>query len=225
MTNSTAHQSLPELTLLRHGETQWNRVGRYQGQQDSPLTLTGIGQIRAIAQTLRPQITELKAYQVWSSPLTRTRQSVSVFCEELGISYDDVHFDDRLMERAFGRWEGLTLDEIAAKFPDDVAAEKANRWNFAIPGGGESFADVAKRLNSWLDDVAGQGPLIVMAHGGSGRVLRGVCMGASPQSIFAFNEPQSTAFVISNGSSTTINATAKHLQAVGLDNAGLGVRI
>ncbi len=164
-------------------------------------------------------------YQVWSSPLTRTRQSISIFCEELGLSFGDVHFDDRLMERAYGRWEGLTMDEIAERCSEDVEMEKADRWNFAIPEGGESFAHVAKRLRNWLDDVSGDEPIIAMAHGGSGRVLRGICMGLSPEEIFAFNDPQSTAFLISNGSSITINAAPEQLQKFGCDSAGLGVRI
>lgn len=90
-----------QIISLRHGETQWNRDGRIQGHMDSPLTLVGIGQMRAIAKTLRPHVQNLGAYQVWSSPLARTRQSISVFCEELGIDYGDVRFDDRLMERAY----------------------------------------------------------------------------------------------------------------------------
>lgn len=222
---NTSFSTRPNITLLRHGETQWNRDGRYQGQLDSPLTLTGIGQIRAIAQTLRAHLGDITSYQIWSSPLTRTRQSVSVLCEELGLSYNKVGFDKRLMERAYGRWEGLTLDEIATRYPQDVALEKADRWNFTIPGGGESFADVANRLENWLDDIPNDQPVITMAHGGSGRVLRGVYMNLEPDAIFTFNDPQSTAFVMSNAGSKTINAAPDRLQAFGCDNAGLGVRI
>jgi len=225
MINPSTRPSRPNIALLRHGETQWNRIARYQGQKDSPLTSTGIGQIRAIAQTLRPHLDDLSIHRVWSSPLTRTRQSISIFCEELGLSYDDVQFDDRLMERAYGRWEGLTLDEIASRYPEDMDMENADRWNFAIPGGGESFADVAKRLQSWLDDAPNDAPAIVMAHGGSGRLLRGIYVGLEPEKIFALNDPQSTAFMMSNATSLTINATPEWLQAFGCQNAGLGVRI
>ena len=215
----------PEIVLLRHGETQWNREGRYQGQLDSPLTLTGIAQIRAIAHTLCPIIEALGSCQLWSSPLTRTRQSASIFCEELGLSYADVQFDDRLMERAYGRWEGLTMDEIARRYPEDVEMEKAGRWHFSIPGGGEKFSDVSDRVKNWLDDISNDIPVIAMAHGGSGRVLRGVCMNLEPQKIFAFNDPQSTAFIMSDATTKTIPASPVHLQTFGCDNAGLSVRI
>jgi len=215
----------PEIVLLRHGETQWNRVGRYQGQQDSPLTLTGIGQLRAISRSLRPHLRKLDLYQVWSSPLTRTRQSVSIICEELGLPYEDVNFDGRLMERAYGRWEGLTIDEILTQYPEDMEMEKADRWNFCIPGGGESFASVADRLRDWLNDISDIGPVIVMAHGGSGRVLRGICTNSESEKIFAFNDPQCTSFLISDGRSTTVNAESEHLLEYGCEDSGLGVRI
>jgi len=224
MTDQPLHAS-PEIVLLRHGETQWNREGRYQGQHDSPLSLNGIGQIRAIAETLRPIIEELEHYQLWSSPLTRTRQSVSIFCEQLGLSYADVLFDDRLMERSYGRWEGLTMVEIELRYAEDVEMEKADRWNFAIPNGGEKFADVADRLRSWLDDIANDTPVITMTHGGAGRVLRGVYMNLKPETIFAFNDPQSSAFTMSDTTSKTIQAAPEHLQAFGCLNPGLGVRI
>lgn len=225
MPTRDALTAMPDIALLRHGETQWNRAKRYQGQQDSPLTLTGIGQIRAIARSLLPHLSDPNRYRLWSSPLVRTRQSISIFCEELGFAYDQVIFDDRLMERAFGRWEGLTMTEIAARYPDDIAMEKADRWGFAIPGGGESFAAVADRLQDWLQDVSASGSIIVMAHGGSGRVLRGICTGAEPEHIFAYNEPQSTAFLCSEGRATSVEATEDHLRRFGCEDAGLGVRI
>lgn len=224
MAESERKSSLPVIVLLRHGETQWNRTGRYQGQQDSPLTLTGVGQIRAVAQTLRPHLHELGSYRLWSSPLVRTRQSVSVFCDELGLAYDDVRFDDRLMERAYGRWEGLTVPEIAARYPEDMEHEKADRWNFAIPGG-ESFAAVAARLRDWLAYAVADRPVVVMAHGGSGRVLRGICTGAEPQAVFAYDDPQSTAILIANGGSTPLPAGSDLLRKYGCADAGRRVRI
>jgi probable phosphoglycerate mutase len=155
----------------------------------------------------------------------RTRQSVSILCEELGLSYEDVSFDDRLMERAYGRWEGLTIGEIAARYPEDLDMEKADRWHFAIPGGGESFAAVANRLRDWLKDVPGDRPVIAMAHGGSGRVLRGVCTGSEPQRVFAYDDPQSTAVLISNGVSTAVGAEGRYLMEYGCEDAGKRVRI
>lgn len=225
MAAHTALNFLPDIALLRHGETQWNRAGRYQGWQDSPLTLSGVGQVRAIARSLLPHLHDLGRYQIWSSPLMRTRQSVSILCEELGLSYDRVNFDDRLMERAYGRWEGLTMEEITARYPEDTEMERSDRWAFAIPGGGESFASVADRLQDWLKSISDSESIIVMAHGGSGRVLRGICSGANPESVFAYNDPQSTAFLFSGGVSTVVEAEEEYLRTFGCKDAGLGVRI
>lgn len=213
-----------DMLLLRHGETQWNREGRYQGHLDSPLTLTGIGQIRALAETLRQQLESRGKVDIWSSPLTRTRQSASIFCEQLGLNYGDVRFDERLMERSYGRWEGLTLDEIAERYPDDIEAQRHDRWSFVAPGG-ESFAQVQIRLRDWLADLNSATPIVVMAHGGSGRVLRGLCIGSSHAEVFAFNDPQSRAFQLSGGRSTVIDSSPQHLQTFDCDGAGLGVHI
>lgn len=220
MDEQNATAAMPDMVLLSHGETHWNRARRYQGHLDSPLTITGTGQIRAIAKTLLPHLGNPSRYQVWSSPLFRTRQSVAILCEELNLSFDDVQFDDRLMERAYGRWEGLTQDEIDARHPDDVKMENADRWNFAIPGGGESFAQVSERLRDWLKSISGNRQLIVMAHGGSGRVLRGICAGLSPENIFACDYTQSTAFLISNGTTTILRAESDYLRQFGGAGAG-----
>lgn len=225
MSRCTTPLELPTLALFRHGETQWNRVGRYQGHQDSPLTLTGIGQVRAAARSVQPHLGDLSRYCIWSSPLPRTRQSVSILCEELGLPFANVTFDDRLMERGYGRWEGLTLDQITARYPEDVAQEKADRWTFAIPDGGESFATVAKRLRDWLSDLPNDESVMVMAHGGSGRVLRGLCSGLTPEDIFAFNDPQSSAFLITKSHAQTIPAKQEALLKFGCADSGLGVRI
>ncbi|WP_337995898.1 histidine phosphatase family protein [Oleispirillum naphthae] len=217
--------AFPEIVLLRHGETQWNRVARYQGQQDSPLTLTGVGQIRAIAQSLRPRLRDLSLCRVWSSPLPRTRQSVSILCEELGLPYEAVRFDERLMERAYGRWEGLTSAEVGVRYREDKEMEAADRWSFAIPGGGESFAAVAERLRDWLHGLTADRTAIVMAHGGCGRVLRGICTGAEPQAVFAYDDPQSTAILLADGGATPLPAEPGLLARYGCRDAGRRVRI
>ncbi|CCQ74499.1 Fructose-2,6-bisphosphatase [Magnetospira sp. QH-2] len=217
-------KSAPEMILLRHGETQWNRARRYQGQQDSPLTLTGIGQVRAIAETLRDHINEGTGFDIWSSPLPRARQSISIFCDQLDLDYGSVRFDDRLMERSYGRWEGLARDDISCRYPEDLAREDEDRWHFNIPHG-ESFKQVGDRLGDWLHELNANQPVLVMAHGGSGRVLRGIVVGQSPEHIFANDPPQSTAFSIADGQARSIAAEQDHLRSFGCADQGLGVRI
>lgn len=214
----------PAIVLVRHGETHWNRSHRYQGQKDSPLTLTGIAQVRAVVAALRRRLGDPAGYRVWSSPLGRTKQTAALLCEEMGLSFAAVTFDDRLMECHYGCWEGLTHDQIRAKYPEDLRDREADPWNHAVPGG-ESFATVAARVRSWLDEAAPGGPLIVVAHGGSGRVLRGLYLGLEPKAIFAFDEPQSTAFVLADGRETMVSPEAGDLRRFGLEDPGLGVRL
>jgi probable phosphoglycerate mutase len=214
-----------DIIVLRHGETHWNREGRYQGHLDAPLTLNGIGQIRALAQGLRRRVAGLDRHQVWSSPLARARQSIAILCEELHLPFAAVAFDDRLMECAYGRWEGLTMNEIGARYPDDVVARRADKWGFAIPGGGESYADVAGRVRSWLDEQPPDRPALVLAHGGSGRILRCLYEGLDPTTAFSLDEAQTTAFLLSAGQATPLPADIKDLRRFGCPDAGLGVRI
>ena len=215
---------MPAIVLVRHGETHWNRSYRYQGQKDSPLTLTGIAQACAVAATLRRRIGDPRDYRVWSSPLGRTKQTAALLCEEMDIPFAAVTFDDRLMECHYGRWEGLTPDEIRAKHPEDLRSHEANPWTHTVPGG-ENFATVAARVRCWLDEAGPGGPLIVVAHGGSGRVLRGLYLGLDPQAIFAFDEPQSTAFILADGRQRALPPEAEDLRRFGLGDQGLQVRL
>lgn len=215
----------PDLILLRHGETQWNREYRYQGQKDSPLTLTGIAQVRAVAETLLATVGDVRSCCIWSSSLPRTRQSVSVLCDQLGLDYGAVRFDDRLMERSYGRWEGLTLEQIEKRYRQDLGGEQKDRWGFTMNGTGESFSQVEQRLRSWLDDLDAGQHAIVMTHGGSGRVLRGILTGQSPEEIFADHSPQSVAFSVSNQMTKIIPADIEQLRKFGCADQGLGVRI
>lgn len=213
-----------EIVLLRHGETHWNRAGRYQGHRDSPLTLTGIAQIRAAALTLRRAIGAPDRYQLWCSPLGRAQQSMAVLCEELGLAFADVRFDARLMECAYGRWEGLTRDEIGERYPDDVAAREKDKWGFAIPGG-ESYAQVAERVRAWLEALPAERPALVLGHSGAGRILRGLYTGLDRDAVFAVDEPQSTAFVLRDGRATALPADPGALRRFGCTDAGLGLRL
>jgi broad specificity phosphatase PhoE len=97
------------LLLVRHGETDWNRDGRWQGQSDTPLNEVGRQQAVRVAE-------ELDGIDVvYSSDLARARETAEIVAERLGL---DVELDERLRERSFGAWEGKTGPEIEAEFRD-----------------------------------------------------------------------------------------------------------
>ena len=91
--------------LLRHGETLWNVEGRLQGQKDSPLTLRGIAQARAVAVLLYDMLDEPSAFEFVASPLARTWQTAVIVCQTLGLDCGTIRFEPRLAEHHFGLWD------------------------------------------------------------------------------------------------------------------------
>jgi broad specificity phosphatase PhoE len=157
------------LLLVRHGETDWNRDGRWQGHSDTHLNEVGREQARRVAAELRD------VDVVYASDLARARETAEIVAAEIGLP---VQFDPRLRERSFGAWEGLTAAEIETAF-----AEAHGRW-LAGDGAGaddaEPFAAFGARVTSFLEDVLERHPdetVLVVAHGGSIRVIHALASG------------------------------------------------
>ena len=184
--------------LLRHGQTVWNREGRLQGQRDSPLTLAGIGQARAMAARLAREIADPQDFTVVASPLGRAWQSAVIVAESLSLDARRIRFERRLMEHGFGAWEGLTLDELEAAHPGAWARREADKWDYRVSGG-ESCGMVAARAAAWLGELPLDARLIVVGHGLAGRVLRGLYAGLAESEILTLDEPQDAVFRLSGG--------------------------
>ena len=157
------------LLLVRHGETDWNRDGRWQGHSDTHLNELGRQQAERLAEELDG------ADVVYSSDLIRARETAEILARRLGA---DVRLDERLRERGFGAWEGKTRAEIEAEFADAHA-----RW-VAGEGPGaddaEPFEDFAVRVRGFLDDVLARHPdetVLIVSHGGSIRVIHALASG------------------------------------------------
>lgn len=154
------------LLLLRHAETDWNRERRYQGWQDIPLCEAGRIQAEAAARLL--SVTRLAA--VWSSPQRRARDTAAAIASPHGL---EVHTDEAFKEMGFGLWEGLTVDEVRARFPDASRAW-AETPHLASWSGAESLAQVRARVLAGLDELRVTFPgqtVCLVAHGISSRVL------------------------------------------------------
>jgi broad specificity phosphatase PhoE len=170
--NPRASLPAPRLYFLRHGETDWNAIGRLQGRQDTPLNALGRDQSaragRKLMKILAAKGENPKALEFQCSPLKRTRKTMEIVRAEMGLPREGGVLDDRLVEFTFGRWEGLTWPEVCAQDPELARARETDKWNF-IPPGGESYAQLAVRLRPWIE--AQQAPSVVVSHGGVARVL------------------------------------------------------
>lgn len=178
------------LYLVRHGETTWNRIGRLQGQADAPLTLRGTRQAHAIGETLRKLIGG-GPITIHASPLRRAHQSAVIIADVLGHDADTIRLDRRLVEITLGRNDGISgWAELDAHDPEGAAARKADPWNYVHPEG-ESSQMVLERVSPWLHWAHGLGGVhVVVSHGVTIKILRGLYLGLTPEQTFALDRPQ-----------------------------------
>lgn len=149
------------LYLIRHGETEWNRLGKFQGSKDISLCEDGISQAKYLAERLDGNFDYL-----YTSPLTRAKKTAQIICKKSKI--DPIIFDD-MREINYGEWEGLTTKEIKASFSQEFKLWKTDKITAPICGGDVSLKNASIRgKNSVLKIVqAHQGKkIVIVAHGG-----------------------------------------------------------
>ena len=169
--SSQVMSKYPDIYVLRHGETVWNRAGRFQGQGDSPLTAKGQVQAGAQNQLLKDLVLNWGGMDFYSSPLGRCVETAELALSGLCDGFEQ---DLRLREVDFGAWEGLTLDEIERGWPELDHEGNPFMWNFISPGG-EAFEEISRRVESFLGDL--KRPSVIVSHGITGRILRGLWLG------------------------------------------------
>lgn len=156
------------LYLVRHGQTLWNIEARFQGQFDSPLTELGRAQALGVGRALAAEIgLRSQPIRAYVSPLGRTRATAALIGEALPMAITE---DRRLMEVDFGEWEGLTREDILARFGTDPQLRPVD-WQFRAPGG-ETLDAVLARLAEWHAEV--ETPAVVITHGVISRLVRGL---------------------------------------------------
>jgi len=200
--------------LFRHGETHWNAEKRAQGHLDSPLTPAGRAQAEAMGRRLAEELQQA-GYEptgviVRASPLGRVRETLAIAASAAGLSHDDDCFDHRLREMSWGEWDGLTGAEIEARWPGALAARRLDHWHYQPPGG-ESYLMVVERARPALEEIAAMAaerPVAVFAHGGIGRVLRGLFLAAPQSEILAMDQPQDAFYRLHRSTAARIDAPA-----------------
>ena len=183
---------MTDLYLVRHGETEWNRLRRIQGLTDIPLNDTGREQARRTGMLL----TRRPIARVYASPLGRARETAEIIAGELGLPEPDLNAE--FVERNYGDAEGMGFYDMDLKYPAGTD----------VPGR-ESREDVAARVIPALQAVAAAHPgesIVVVSHGGA---IRAALMAAEPGGGFA---------AITNGSVHTFHVDGEDLRLVAFDD-------
>ena len=188
------------LYLLRHGETAWNLERRMQGSKDSSLTARGRAQAAAMGRALAIELAREPGPTVFlRSPLGRTRETSLVVGQELGVDPSEWRDDPRLAELRYGDWEGSTWAEIERSQPDAMATWRADPEGFCPPGG-ETHFELRRRAAAALADIIASGTrTVVVSHGVSGAVLRGLLHGLDARAMFVLEKPQDAFFRLLDG--------------------------
>lgn len=158
---------MTKLYLVRHGQTDWNLEGRWQGHIDVPLNEVGRRQAAQIARQLAGEGLEA----IYSSDLGRARQTANAIARETGLP---VQIDPRLREIHQGEWQGMLATEIHARYEAAFRQRRLDPSGFAPPGG-ETAVQVKDRVLSAVLDICRRHPtqrVALVSHGFSLAVLR-----------------------------------------------------
>jgi broad specificity phosphatase PhoE len=165
------------LIVVRHGVTDWNREGRWQGRLDPPLSEIGRREARMVADRLAAD-PDLRPARILSSTLVRAAETAAI----VGASVDvEVEPEPRLVEIGAGDWEGRTHDELAAS-----DGERYHAWRTTPgygPPGGEPIPEATERVRSLLTDVTAgaKWPVLLVSHGGTLRILARLLLDVSAE--------------------------------------------
>ena len=173
---------MARLIVVRHGETDYNREGRYQGSIDVDLNEAGRRQVRQLAE----ELTTVAIDRIISSPLKRARETAAIIAAKRNLEVEQI---EEFAERNLGSFEGLTRAEIQAQNPP-LSAANVTRQLYAAPPGGESLFEFAFRVSRGVDilkqRVVGQNVLLV-CHGGVARTLCGLFRRISDERYFDYH--------------------------------------
>jgi probable phosphoglycerate mutase len=189
----------PDLFILRHGQTEWNLLKKYQGQMDSPLTKLGQAQAALQGEILQKHLAG-RSLPAYASPLRRAAHTAELALLPLE---QQARHDSRLKEVGFGEWEGKTYVEVFGADDIDRAKNRFERY-FSSPGG-ESYQDIASRCRAFLDDLEGES--IVITHGITSRILRGIWLRLTPEAMLDLPIGQGCVYHLHSGTEHCLEAS------------------
>jgi broad specificity phosphatase PhoE len=158
---------MTELILIRHGKTDWNIEGRYQGQSDVPLNPSGLKQAEELAQELRHEAINA----IFSSDLARARQTAQILSH---INGAPLYLDRRLREIHQGEWEGMLFDHIRTRYTKAFEERLRDPLQVAPPGG-ETVGQVRERVLEATHEIITEYPhglVAIVSHGLSLAIIK-----------------------------------------------------
>lgn len=174
--------------LARHGQTEANAAGIFQGTLDSPLTPTGRRQASCLGAALREEGLD----GAWTSPLGRTLETTRLVLEAAGASHLDPEVVPALREIHHGDWQGETRDEVARRWPREHRLWRESPARVRMPGvGGESLGDVRDRAVEAFHERLAASParrILVVTHDVVLRMLLAHFLAAPSSSLWAFRQ-------------------------------------
>lgn len=189
----------PTIYVMRHGETEWNAEGRFQGALNSPLTPLGIAQAEAQGAALAQL--DLPAFDVRVSPQGRAFETAAIALARRAAL---LRTDDRLREIGVGEWSGKRRDglKIDGKVPADTPDGPLALYEHAP--GGEGFARLRARCEAFLADLSE--PTICVTHGITSRMLRTVALGLQTSALADLPGGQGVVYCVSGGAHSALEA-------------------
>ncbi len=197
--------------LVRHGQTEFNAAGRYQGRLDSPLTALGRTQAARVGALLATLVRP--GARLVSSPLGRAMSTAAIIAERACLP--TAFADDRLAEISLGSWDGMTDEDIEFAYPGARNGTDRWNWHFTSPDG-ERYEELASRAGAWLAEaVASPVPLVAVSHGVTGRVIRGLHAGLLREEALKLDVPQDAVFRLDAGGVERIDSVPLESAAAG----------
>ncbi len=195
------------LYMLRHGETAWNTERRMQGSKNSDLTERGRLQALAMGRALKTELAREPGSTVFlRSPLGRVRETSEIIGRELGLDSSEWRDDPRLVELGYGDWEGFSWKEIEITHPTALADWRADPHGYCPPGGETHFELRRRSAAVMAEVVASRTRTVVVGHGVSGAVVRGLNLGLDARAMFVLEKPQDAFFRLLAGREERIEA-------------------
>lgn len=201
--------------IARHGETVFNAARRLQGDAPhTPLTRAGFAQADEIGRAMLAELGSTPMLTLWASPTGRALQTLAVIAENLNLDWHAAQTDPRLVEIGMGCWGGRYYADVIAEAGEVFTATGALK----VAPDGEDYPAIERRVRAWLadtDDVPGD--RLVVMHGISSRVLRGVMTRCTPDPTigapFAAGLPQGSIVCIQDGVERIVHRGTGHAPA------------